>query len=223
MVEELQHVSYSITHDMRAPLRAMTGFSQMLLASTENLSPESRDYCHRIVTGAQRLDRLISDALNYSRAVLQDLPLEPVDVSKLIRGLLETYPNFHPEKVDVRIDGELPTILGNEALLTQCFSNLIGNAVKFVARGTRPRVRIWADGKGTLAKIWVEDNGIGIPREAQHRLFGMFQKLDNQYEGTGIGLAIVRKVVERMGGHVGVESEAGKGSRFWVELRKSTE
>jgi PAS domain S-box-containing protein len=223
MVEELQHVSYSITHDMRAPLRAMTGFSQMLLASSENLSPESRDYCRRIVTGAQRLDRLISDALNYSRAVLQDVPLEPVDVSKLILGLLATYPNFHSEKADIRIEGPLPTILGNEALLTQCFSNIIGNGVKFVAPGTRPTVRIWCEAKDGLAKIWIEDNGIGIPKDAQHRLFGMFQKLDNQYEGTGIGLAIVRKVVERMGGQVGVESEAGKGSRFWVELRKATE
>lgn len=222
MVDELQHVSYSITHDMRAPLRAMTGFAELLLDSAENLSPESRDYCQRIMTGAQRLDRLINDALNYSRAVLQEVPLEPVDVSKLIRGLLETYPNFHPEKVDVRIDGPLPTILGNEALLTQCFSNLIGNAVKFVASGTRPQVRIWSAARETHAKIWIEDNGIGIPREAQHRLFGMFQKLDNQYEGTGIGLAIVRKVVERMGGQVGVESDAGKGSRFWVELRKPT-
>ena len=223
MVDELQHVSYSITHDMRAPLRAMTAFSEILLDSTENLSLESRDYCQRIVTGAKRLDRLISDALNYSRAVLQDLPLEPVDVSKLIRGLLETYPNFHPDKAEVVIDGQLPMIFGNEALLTQCFSNLIGNAVKFVAPGVRPKIRIRSELKGPLARIWIEDNGIGIPKEAQPRLFGMFQKLDNQYEGTGIGLAIVRKVVERMGGQVGVESEAGNGSRFRVDLRKPPE
>ncbi len=223
MVEELQHVSYSITHDMRAPLRAMTAFTQMLVESAGNLPAESQDYCRRILTGAGRLDRLIQDALSYSRAVLQDLPLEPVDLSKLVRGLLETYPNFHPEKADLTIDGELPVLLGNEALLTQCFSNLLGNAVKFVAPGTRSRVRIWSETGPTSAKIWIQDNGIGIPAHAQKRLFGMFQKLDNEYEGTGIGLAIVRKVVERMGGLVGVESEPGKGSRFWVKLRRPPE
>jgi len=223
MIDELQHVSYSITHDMRAPLRAMTSFSQMLLESADTLSAENRDYCQRILTGAARMDRLIQDALSYSRAVLQDLPLEPVDLSKLVRGVLDTYPNFHPEKSDVRVEGKLPTVLGNEALLTQCFSNLLGNAVKFVAPGVRPNVRIFSETVGDEFKIWVEDNGIGIPKHAQNRLFGMFQKLDNQYEGTGIGLAIVRKVVERMGGQVGVESEPGKGSRFWVSLRRAPE
>ena len=223
MIDELQHVSYSITHDMRAPLRAMSSFSQMLLESAETLSPENRDYCQRILVGAARMDRLIQDALSYSRAVLQDLPLEPVDLAKLVRGVLDTYPNFHPDKADVRIEGKLPTILGNEALLTQCFSNLIGNAVKFVAPGVRPKVRVWSEPDPGGFRILVEDNGIGIPKHAQNRLFGMFQKLDNQYEGTGIGLAIVRKVVDRMGGQVGVESEPGKGSRFWVALRRAPE
>ena len=91
--------------------------------------------------------------------------------------------------------------------------------MKFVAPGARPTVRLWSEIKDGFARIWVEDKGIGIPKHAQPRLFGMFQKLDNQYEGTGIGLAIVRKVVERMGGKVGVESEPDRGSRFWVELR----
>jgi PAS domain S-box-containing protein len=223
MIDELQHVSYSITHDMRAPLRAMTSFAEILLESTSSLSSESRDYCRRIMTGAARLDRLIQDALSYSRAVLQDVPLEPVELSKLVRGLLDTYPNFHPEKADIQVEGRLPIVLGNEALLTQCFSNLLGNAVKFVAPGTRPKVRVWSESRPDAVKVWVEDNGIGIPKHAQNRLFGMFQKLDNQYEGTGIGLAIVRKVVERMGGQVGVESEPGKGSRFWVSLRPASE
>jgi signal transduction histidine kinase len=113
----------------------------------------------------------------------------------------------------------MPTVLGNEALLTQCFSNLLGNAVKFVAPGTQPHVRVHADSLDGVARIWIEDNGIGIPTQARHRLFGMFQKLDDQYEGTGMGLAIVRKVTERMGGKVGVEYAPGGGSRFWVELR----
>jgi PAS domain S-box-containing protein len=220
MVTELQHVSYAITHDMRAPLRAMSTFAQLLLNDTtaQHLSPVAQDYCRRIVTGASRLDTLIRDALNYTRAVLQSLPMQPVDLDPLVRGLLDTYPNLHPEMADIEIDGRLPVVQGNESLLTQCFSNLLGNAVKFVAPGRKAKVRVWADVASPVAQISVRDEGIGIPRHAQPRLFGMFQKLDNQYEGTGIGLAIVRKVAERMEGKVGVESEPDEGSRFWVEL-----
>jgi PAS domain S-box-containing protein len=223
MVSELEHVSYAITHDMRAPLRAMANFAQILLeeAATHQLPAEAQDYCRRIMTGANRLDTLIREALHYTRTVLQRLPMRPVDLDKLVRELIETYPNLHPEKADIRIEGSLPAVQGNESLLTQCFSNLLGNAVKFVPPGRKAHVRVWADEAAPMARIFVEDNGIGIPRHAQPRLFGMFQKLDNQYEGTGIGLAIVRKVVEQMGGKIGVESEANQGSRFWVELPRA--
>jgi PAS domain S-box-containing protein len=220
VIDELQHVSYAITHDMRAPLRAMGMFAQLLLedATERGLSPETIDFSRRIVTAAGRLDALIQDALNYNRAVLQELPLEPVPLQTLLRGLLETYPNFHTDKVDIRIDGELPVVLGNTSLLTQCFSNLLGNAVKFVDDGVKPTVRVWAETGPSTARVSIQDNGIGIPRHAQSRLFGMFQKLDDRYEGNGVGLAIVRKVVERMGGSVGVDSDTGLGSRFWVDL-----
>jgi signal transduction histidine kinase len=150
--------------------------------------------------------------------VQQEMPLAPVDLSELVRDLVETYPNLHHDKADIFIEDNLPVVLGNDALLTQCFSNLLGNAVKFVAPGVRPVIHVRAETRDSTARIWVTDKGIGISRNAQEKLFGMFQKLDTQYEGTGIGLAIVRKVVERMGGKVGVESEPGVGSRFWVEL-----
>jgi PAS domain S-box-containing protein len=220
-VNELQSFSYSIAHDMRAPLRAMGTFAQLLMdeLSTSSVSSDTKTYCERIVIGAARLDNLINDALNYTKAALQEFPLQTVDLSRLMRGLVDTYPNLQAESANILIEGSLPIVLGNESLLTQCFSNLLGNAVKFVAPGVRPRVRVWSETKDSFARIWVEDNGIGIPKHAQPRLFAMFQKLDNQYEGTGIGLAIVRKVVERMGGKVGVESEPDRGSRFWIELR----
>jgi PAS domain S-box-containing protein len=220
-VNDLQGFSYSIAHDMRAPLRAMGTFAQLLMSEmpAASASPDAKNYCERIMLGAARLDNLINDALNYTKTALQEFQLQPVDISKLVRGLLDTYPNLHPEHADVQLEGTLPIVLGNEALLTQCFSNLLGNAVKFIAPGQRPKVRVYSEANDSVARISVEDNGIGIPKHAQPRLFAMFQKLDNQYEGTGIGLAIVRKVVERMGGKVGVESEPGRGSRFWVELR----
>jgi PAS domain S-box-containing protein len=221
MISELEHVSHAITHDMRAPLRAMNGFATLLMEESANgLNPEdARAYCRRIVTGATRLDELITDSLSYTKAVLLEVPMHPVDLNTLIRGLLETYPNLHPDNTDIRIEGELPTVLGNESLLTQCFSNLLGNAVKFVEKDVRPQIRIRATTIDGSTRISVQDNGIGIPANAQYRLFGMFQKLDSNYEGTGIGLAIVRKVVERMGGKVSVDSEPGRGSTFQVELR----
>lgn len=220
-VGELEAFSYSIAHDMRAPLRAMGSFAELLLenASSPGASAVAQEFCQRIVTSASRLDRLIQDALNYTKTMLAELPLEPVDLAKVLRGLIETYPNLHPDKADIRFDSTLPTVIGNESLLTQCFSNLLGNAVKFVPPGTRPEVRVWAETNNGTTRVWIQDNGIGIPKHAQARLFGMFQKLDNQYEGTGMGLAIVRKVVERMGGKVGFEPVPAQGSRFWIELQ----
>jgi PAS domain S-box-containing protein len=222
MVNELQHVSYSITHDMRAPLRAMNAFAGLLLEEAPGSAAPARteDYSRRILTAASRLDKLIQDALHYTKAVLQEISFAPVDLSKLIPGLVETYPNLQPARAEILIENKLPVVLGNESLLTQCFSNLLGNAVKFVAPGVKPKVCVRTETTDSGAvKIWIQDNGIGIPKHAQSRLFGMFQKLDNQYEGTGIGLALARKVTERMGGKIGVESEPGRGSRFWVELR----
>jgi signal transduction histidine kinase len=220
-VNELQSFSYSIAHDMRAPLRSMGLFAGLLAEeiAAGTLSPAAQDYTRRIIVGARRLDNLINDSLNYTKAALQEFPLQQVDLAKLVRGLVDTYPNLHADAAEIRIEDNLPTVLGNESLLTQCFSNLLGNAVKFVAPGVRPCARVRRDYNDGGVRIWVEDNGIGIPKHAQPRLFSMFQKLDNAYEGTGIGLAIVRKVVERMGGKVGVESEPERGSRFWVDLK----
>jgi PAS domain S-box-containing protein len=222
MVAELQHVSYAIAHDMRAPLRAMGTFAELLQEEISALgaAASAQEYCRRMKVAAGRLDRLINDALNYSKAVLQQPDLDRVNLAVLIRGLIETYPNLHADSADIAIEDHLPPVVGNESLLTQCFSNLLGNAVKFVPPGARPNIRIRvAQPAVGFTRVVIEDNGIGIPEHAMPRLFGMFQKLDNRYEGTGIGLAIVRKVVERMGGKVGVQSEPGKGSRFWVELK----
>ncbi len=220
-VNDLESFSYSIAHDMRAPLRAMGMFARLLKDKVPAIStsPEARVYCEKIVIGAARLDNLINDALNFTKAALKESPLQQVDLLKLVHGLLDTYPNLQSGTADIQIEENLPIVLGNESLLTQCFSNLLGNAVKFVAPGVHPKVRVRSEIKDGFARIWVEDKGIGIPKHAQSRVFAMFQKLDDRYEGTGIGLAIVRKVVERMGGIVGVESEPDQGSRFWVDLR----
>ena len=220
LVGELEHFSYSITHDMRAPLRAMQGFAEMLARPEPGGSEQDRTmYLERIMTAAARMDRLITDALSYSRAVRHDLVLEPVDARKLLKGMIESYPEFQLPGARIEIAEEVPPVLANEAGLTQCFSNLLNNAVKFVEPGQQAQVRVHCERRDGVVRIWFEDNGIGISQEMTPRLFGMFQRGSRKYEGTGIGLALVRKVTERMGGRVGVESAAGKGSRFWVELK----
>ncbi len=168
------------------------------------------------------MDRLITAILNYSKVVRATLARWPLDVEKLIAEIVASYPALHSDNTDIVIQSPLPHALGNEAALTQVIGNLLDNAVKFVAPGIRPRVRIWAESTNGFVQLWFEDNGIGIERESQARLFKIFTRLNRPelYEGTGIGLAIVRKAVERMGGTVGVESEEGEGSRFWVRLQK---
>src|SRR5438445_6547749 len=221
MVAELESWSYSIAHDMRAPLRTMHNFSGFLLHDFgPRLDGIARDYLERIRAAARRFDNYINDLLDYGKVGRGSFPLETVDTERLIAEILDTYPNLQAPKCSIEVQLPLPPVKANASALTQVFSNLLGNAVKFVQQDTLPHVRIWAEKKGTLVRLWIEDNGIGIPRAAQPRVFGMFQRLHptSAYEGTGIGLAIVRRAVERMGGTVGLESEPDKGSRFWVEL-----
>lgn len=216
---ELEHFSYTITHDLRAPLRAMQGFAALLGERLgDGLDREGRDYLDRIGTAARRMDRLITDALSYSRIVREELPLAPVDVGALIHGMLASYPAFQPPAAVVEV-APLPVVLANEAGLTQIFSNLLGNAVKFVPAGRVPHVRIHGERTDGSVRVCVEDNGIGIAPEMHERVFQMFQRVSKDYDGTGIGLALVRKIAERMGGGVELESAPGEGCRFWVTLR----
>jgi signal transduction histidine kinase len=222
LVGELEHFSYTITHDMRSPLRAMTGFAQILEDLGPTCSAEQRQhYLSRISAAARRMDLLITDALNYNRAVREELPIGSVDVGALIRGMLDSYPEFQPSRATINIDGDIPNVIGNEAGLTQTFSNLLGNAVKFVKPGEQPHVTIRAEESKGWVRIWIEDEGIGIESVALPKVFDMFTRAQTTHEGTGIGLALVRKVVTRMGGKLGVESEFGKGSRFWIELKSA--
>jgi signal transduction histidine kinase len=249
-IGELEYFSYTITHDMRAPLRAMKGYGDVILSeSGDRLTPESVDYLNRIMEAAGRMDALIQDSLQYGKILTGEIELTLVEPVPLLRGILESYPTLQPSQVEIEIVEPLPPVMANEACLQQCFSNLLVNAIKFVEPGKAPQVRVWAEvveiserrsvraserghdyqaPRSTLhvpddskVRIWFEDKGIGIAPEFQERIFGMFQQLDKSYEGTGIGLALVRKVAERMGGKVGVESEPGKGSRFWLELKRA--
>ena len=220
-VNELESFSYTVSHDLRSPLRAMLGYASALLEDYSATLPEmARDYLDRIARAAKRLDHLIQDLLTFSRLNTESGNIGPVELNRLIGEILQQYPDFHADKADITVTGPLPAVLGLESALTQVFSNLLGNAIKFVPKGRKPRVNIRADVSEHVVRLWFEDNGIGIARENQVRIFKIFEQINEPglYSGTGIGLALVKKSVERMQGNVGVESEEGQGSRFWVEL-----
>ena len=223
-VRELEAFSYSISHDLRGPLRAMNNFAQILRENyAAQLDDTGRDYLQRISASAGRLDKLVQEVLNYTRILRAEVPLTRIDMDQLVREILHSYPDWQPPQVDIQIEGTLPPVLGHEGFVTQCVSNLLSNAVKFVAPGVRPRVRIWAEPRDTHVRLNFQDNGVGVSPEDETRIFRMFERIHPaaEYEGTGIGLTIVRKAVERMGGRVDFESEPGQGTTFWLELRRA--
>lgn len=221
-LSEVEHFSHTITHDLRGPLRTLQGFGSLLMEEWNRTPAEEvRGHLDRIVGAARKMDVLITDALEYSRAVRQELPLVPVDPASVIERTISAYPHLQQHRANIRVEGTLPRVIANQTGLAQCFANLFGNAVKFVRPGIFPEIRVYAESRAGLVRIWIEDNGIGIPKKLQPKLFSMFLRGSNQYEGTGIGLALVKRVLERMGGAVGVESEPGQGSRFWIELQRA--
>jgi PAS domain S-box-containing protein len=224
-IGELQGFSYSVSHDMRAPLRAMQSFAQFLVDEySDKLDEQGVNYLQQIMRSAVRLDRLIQDVLSYTRILHAKLPLDRVDLDRLVRDIVETLPNGQLLKPEIQIQGTLPKVIGNQALLAQCVSNLLSNGAKFVSPGTTPHVEISAEVIGdTSIRVWFKDNGIGIAPENHNRIFRLFERIHptTQYEGTGIGLTIVRKAIERMDAQVGFESDLGKGSNFWIQLKRA--
>jgi PAS domain S-box-containing protein len=272
--EELEAFTYTVAHDLRAPLRGMQGLAEALLEDYgELLDQLGQEYAQQIVNSGQQLEDLIQDLLAYSRVSRTDLSLQVVELESAVAeaiAMVQADAKFNGARISVR--SPLLPVIAHRVTLVQVITNLLTNALKFVA-GASPQVQIWAEEiqlppqgetdrqtareweSGTyrqwdasqllmasgqlpvsvteaiepkankddrLIRVWVEDNGIGIAPEHQKRIFRVFERLHGieSYPGTGIGLAIVQKGVDRMGGQVGVESQLGQGSRFWIELRK---
>ena len=220
-IAQMEEFSYSVSHDLRAPVRAMQGYAKATLADYgDKLDDVGRDFLGRIIRGGARMDRLIQDLLAYCRLTRSQIELQPISLNKLAREIIHQYPEMQPPRSDIWVQDDLGYVMAHEVSLRQVVYNLLSNAVKFVAPGTLPKVRLWTEPRGEFVRLWVQDNGIGLAPEHQRRLFGLFERIhpENRFEGTGVGLAIVRKSVERMGGRVGVESDGVNGSRFWIEL-----
>jgi len=220
-ISQMEEFSYTLSHDLRAPARAMTGYARIILDDfSQNLDAEAKDFLERIIRGGERMDRLIHDVLIYSKLSRREMELRKVSLDKLLADIVQQYPQMQSPNAEIDIRGPLLPVLAHEPSLAQAVTNLLGNAVKFVPPGEQPRVVVRTEACGPNVRLWVEDNGIGINPEHQSRIFGIFERLPTvaRYEGTGIGLAIVRKAAEKMGGSSGVESDGLTGSRFWIEL-----
>lgn len=220
-LEELETFSSSLSHDLKGPLRAIESQAQIIREDFgQHLPSEAKSMLDRIIARCSQLSRFIDNVLSYARLRTGGVALVRVELKELVPRVIEEYPHVRQANAKIAIEQPLLAVRGHEALLTQVLANLVSNGVKFVAPGTCPSLRIWTEPCAERVRLWVEDNGIGIPKHDQQRAFGLFTRLpgSGRYDGSGIGLAVVNRAMHRMGGRVGLESEPGKGSRFWLEL-----
>jgi signal transduction histidine kinase len=199
----------------------MYGYADSLREDTaEKLNAGELGQLDRISRAAHRLDEMIRDVLRYGHVSRTQITLHPVSLDQFVRQVLEQYPAIKAQRPNIHIDGSLPTVMADTQLLEPTVAAIVSNAVKFVSPGVTPRVTIKAEHRDSHVRLWIEDNGIGIAPEHQQRIFDVFQRVHPQamFEGNGIGLAIAKRAVTRLGGDIGVESIAGQGSRFWLEL-----
>jgi signal transduction histidine kinase len=217
----LEAVLYHVAHDLRAPVRAMGSFASILQEDYgTGLDARGNEYLTRISSGASRMDRLVNDLLSFGRLAQVSLPARSVPLEIPIDEILNSRKSEITRKgAVVTVERPLPSVKANQGALSEVLLQLLDNALKFTSPDRQPVVKIWAT-SGSNVRLHVQDNGIGVKPEYHERIFRVFEKLHSHgtYPGTGIGLAIVRKAVERMGGRAGVESLAGQGSTFWVEL-----
>jgi len=220
---EMQAFGYTVSHDLRAPLRTMQGFAHTLLQRFgSELKPEALDYLRRIIASGEHSERLIEDLLAYARMSHQVLaPPAPVSLSEVVAGAVaQLHQDLQDAGASVEVEEGLPPVLGNSTILMQAVANLLSNAAKFGRDGVPPRIVIRHERIGSDLRLWVEDDGMGIPEGQADRIFRTFERLPQSQArpGTGIGLAVVRLGLERLGGRCGVERNQPHGSRFWIEL-----
>ncbi len=216
---ELESFSYSVSHDLRAPLRALNGYASILAAEEGGkLSPEGRAHLERIARNAVRMGELIDDLLQFSRVGRDELRREKVELAELARTqAAESREGYPAARVTI---GPLPTVSADAAMLRQVFANLVGNALKFSSRRSDPHVEIGAAVHEGQQAIYVRDNGEGFDMRYAGKLFGVFQRMhtESEFPGTGVGLAIVKRIVERHGGRVWAEAAPGAGATFYFTL-----
>jgi light-regulated signal transduction histidine kinase (bacteriophytochrome) len=219
-IAELEAFSYSISHDLRAPLRAINGYAAILSSEhAAGLDMEGRDLLDRVALNAGKMAQLIDGLLDFSRLARAECASSDVDMTALVSGVATELQGAHGRDMHMDI-GELPRAQGNEAMLRQVWTNLVSNALKFSSRESRSRVEIRGARSGAEVTYSVRDNGVGFDMAYAEKLFGVFNRLHSagEFPGVGVGLAIVRRIVQRHGGRVWAESREGEGSTFYFTL-----
>ena len=222
---QLENFAYFASHDLRTPLRSIISFTQLLQKSIKDkLSPEEKEYMQFIVNAGNNMQALVNDLLSYSRINSQEIKIETIDVAKTLGQIVQEMSCVIEEKkAEIFIQNIPVHIEGDRTKLKQLFQNLISNALKFVDRGKKPVVRVNGMESGEHWQFSVEDNGIGIAPNYKEKIFMLFKRLHNatEYEGTGIGLALCKKIAEQHHGKIWFESEEGKGTCFHFTLHKN--
>jgi signal transduction histidine kinase len=220
--EDLESFFHTMTHDVRAPLRAIKGFAQLLLEEEAwQMGEQGRHDLEHIQSAAVQMQEVIDGLSAFARVDWNDYEMQLVSLDHLVHICLhQLRQEIQQSQAQVVIDESLPEVQGNGILLTLALTNLLSNALKFMQSDVQPVITIRATTRGQVCRLSIEDNGIGIAFEDQQRLFQPFVRLHSAevYEGVGLGLATVRKAVELMGGRIGVTSTPGQGSIFWIEL-----
>lgn len=220
---ELEAFTYSVSHDLRAPLRAINGFAALLSANeTMALSPAGQDLLGRVVANATKMTQLINDMLEFSRVTRATLKGRNVDLHSLAKQVAEELRDINPA-AEVEI-GPLPAVNGDQAMLRQVLANLMGNALKYSAKKDKPRIEIGTTLSEGETIYFVRDNGAGFDMRYAGNMFKLFRRLhtESEFPGTGVGLVIVKRIIERHGGKVWAESTLGEGACFHFTLGKAT-
>jgi PAS domain S-box-containing protein len=219
---QLEAFAYTVSHDLKAPLRGIRGFSQALAEDySDKLDDRARDYLRRIGEGVLRMQTLVEDLLAHSQLSRAEFRLTTVELSSAVEEALRPFEGeIKAGKAEISVKEPLPAVVGQRSALVQSIQNLLSNAIKFTQEGQTPRIQVFAQETGDKTRLYVQDEGIGIEERHFDRIFQVFERLHGTetFSGTGIGLAIVKKAMERMGGTCGVDSQIDQGSRFWLEL-----
>jgi PAS domain S-box-containing protein len=224
--KELEAFCYSVSHDLRAPLRAINGYTHILAADLEiEAGSESRQMMDAVMENAARMGQLIDDLLSFSRMGKKEIQFVSVDMNEIFRRVIAEQKNaFKAQKAEFRLSN-LPNGMGDYSMINQVVVNLISNAVKYSEKEAKPFIEIYGEERKGEVVYSVKDNGVGFDMKYYNKLFGVFQRLHDSgsFEGNGVGLALAQRIVLRHGGRIWGESELGKGATFYFTLKKFTQ